>query len=555
MVERRLISLPSQLQLLDRLQHLAYISSSLILISGELGAGKTTLAELLFNKLPNEQLQLFIALSEPLSDAKIRTQIITQLYEHPLFDADDSLFNSISLLQQKHNKNESTVIVLDNAELLSPQLLIELAQLIRDKERFTQNEINIVLLIDENRIELTVDTVSQLPGSSYIEFKVDPLSKDEATRLLKHLFNQSDYSPQLQHQDALLKQLVTCVGLPQNIIRLADNICSGEEKSHPPLWLKTVLPAVSMMLLLLLISGGIVYILYPQFIKPEQITTVAQEIVEDPSQLLDEITDRQLTAENSEKSPSTEPLAGEWADKESEDIQANLLSVGIADESAQRTVIPEQQILALPDLEKEHLSLAQGEAESLSESQILALPDLEKEPLSLVQDEADTVSEVQALILPDSEKELHSAPQADVVEKQSEPLEAEQILVIEEKIKELEQAASSVENKAVQTIQERLSAVPASYYTLQLSGMSSKKSVQEFTAKHNLPQKNITVYQTIRNDKSWYVVIYGQYENRQAALHASKNLPGSFANMNSWIKTYQIVHQDLALTNLELNNE
>ena len=548
MVERRLISLPSQLQLLDRLQHLAYISSSLILISGELGAGKTTLAELLFNKLPNEQQQLFIALSEPLSDAQIRTQIITQLYEQPLFDADDSLFNSISLLQQKHNKNVPTVIVLDNAELLSSQLLIELAQLIRDKERFTENEINIALLIDKNRIESTVDTISQLPGCSYIEFKVDPLSKDEASRLLKHLFNQSDYSPQLHHQEALSKQLIICVGLPKNIIRLADDICNGNELKKPALWLKTVFPAVSVMLLLLLISAGIIYKLYPQFTEQEQSTSVEQEIIEDQSQLLDEITDRQLTAE---KSPSTEPLAGEW-DKESADIEANLLSVGIADESTQRTFIPEPQIFALTDLEQDPLSL--DEAESLSESQILASPDSEEELLSLVQDEADTVSEVQALILPDSETELHSAVQADVVEKQSEPLLTEQVVVIEE-VKELELNASPIENKTTQTTQQKLLAVPASYYTLQLSGMGNKKSVLEFTSKHNLPQKNITIYQTIRNNKPWYVVIYGQYENRQVALLASKSLPGSFANMNSWIKTYQLVHQDLALTNLEQNNE
>lgn len=510
MVERRLISLPSQLQLLDRLQHLTYISSSLILIFAEQGAGKTTLAELLFDKLPNDHQQLFIALAEPLSDAKIRTQIITQLYEQPLFDADDSLFNSISLLQKKQDENEATVIVLDNAELLSAQLLMELAQLVRDKGHLTKNEINIVLLIDENKIESIVATVSELPGSSYIEFKVEPLSKDEAGHLLKHLFNQSDYSPQLQHQDALSKQLITCVGLPQNIIRLADDICNGKELKKPALWLKTVFPAVSVMLLLLLISGAIVYVLYPQFTKQEPSTTVAQEIIEDQSLLLDEITEAPLTAENNQP---TERLAGEWGDKENADIEVNLLSVGIADESTQRTVIPEQQILALTDLEQDPLSL--DEANSRPESQTVAVVDIEKELIQQV-----------------------------TVEKQIEPLLTEQAVVIEK-----------VKNKTVQTTQQKLLAVPANYYTLQLSAMSNKKSVQEFTAKHNLPQKNVTIYQTVRNNKAWYVVIYGQYENRSAALSASKNLPSALSDMDSWIKTYQSVHQDLELTHLELKNE
>lgn len=512
MVERQLISLSSQLQLLDRLQHLTYIRSSLILICADQGAGKTTIAELLFNKLPNDHQQLFIALAEPLSDTKIRTQIITQLYKQPLFDADDSLLNSISLLQQKQDKNEATVIVLDNAELLSERLLIELAQLVRDKGNFTENEINIILLVDENKIKSIVAMISELPGSRYIEFKVEPLSKDEASQLLKHLFNQSDYSPQLEHQDALSRQLITCVGLPKNIIRLADNICNGEELKKPALWLKTMLPAISVMLLLLLISGAIIYTLYPQFTKQEPISTVTQEMTEDQTPLLDEITE----------SSFTEQLAGQWIDKKNRDIEANLLSVGIADESTQRTIISEQQILAVIDAEKEQLSLVQNET----------ITSAIKDPIS-----------------PSSAQNVIPSLQLVTVEEQIEPLLTEEVVAIEE-VKNIELSTSSIENQTVQTTQQKLLAVPATYYTLQLLGMSNKKSVQEFSAKYNLPQKNITIYQTIHNNKPWYVVIYGQYENRSAALQASKNLPESFAKMKSWIKTYQIVHQDL-----EVNHE
>ena len=101
MVERLLIALPSQLQLIDRLQHLIYLSSSLIFIAGRKGAGKTVLMEQLSNHLPHATQEAFIHLNEPLPDAHIRQQIITQLFEHPLFDANDSLFSSFVQLQEK----------------------------------------------------------------------------------------------------------------------------------------------------------------------------------------------------------------------------------------------------------------------------------------------------------------------------------------------------------------------------------------------------------------------------------------------------------------------
>ena len=72
MVERTLISFPSQLQLIERLQHLLYLSSSMVFISGEKGSGKSTLIEQLSNQLPNKTQQAFITLVEPTSIAQLR---------------------------------------------------------------------------------------------------------------------------------------------------------------------------------------------------------------------------------------------------------------------------------------------------------------------------------------------------------------------------------------------------------------------------------------------------------------------------------------------------
>lgn len=103
--------------------------------------------------------------------------------------------------------------------------------------------------------------------------------------------------------------------------------------------------------------------------------------------------------------------------------------------------------------------------------------------------------------------------------------------------------------KKLFTPADQLLAIPPSYLTLQLAAMDSDKSLQQFIEQHNLPQKDVYIYQTIHNNQPRYIVLFGEYKNRQSAVMASKRLPDTFSNTDTWIKTYQLVHQELLLNN------
>ena len=90
----------------------------MVFISGEQGSGKSTLVEQLSNQLPDKTQQAFIRLAEPISAAQIRQKVISQFFEQPLFDADDSLLNSLLLLKKKQTSDIARVMVIDNAQLL-----------------------------------------------------------------------------------------------------------------------------------------------------------------------------------------------------------------------------------------------------------------------------------------------------------------------------------------------------------------------------------------------------------------------------------------------------
>lgn len=95
------------------------------------------------------------------------------------------------------------------------------------------------------------------------------------------------------------------------------------------------------------------------------------------------------------------------------------------------------------------------------------------------------------------------------------------------------------------TPKSKLLTIPASHFSLQLAALDSSESLNNFIKAHDLPQPNIYVYETQHNKKPRYIILFGEYTTHQFAKMAGKSLPGSFANMDNWIKQYQVVHQEL----------
>ncbi|QIG04296.1 SPOR domain-containing protein [Proteus sp. ZN5] len=88
-----------------------------------------------------------------------------------------------------------------------------------------------------------------------------------------------------------------------------------------------------------------------------------------------------------------------------------------------------------------------------------------------------------------------------------------------------------------------LSSIPATNYTLQLSGASRQDTLEAF-AKKNL-NGNYAIYKTQRNGSPWYVLIYGNYRNISEAKQAVSSLPAPVQAKQPWVRPMKHVHQDL----------
>jgi len=493
MVVRQLIALPSQMQLIDRLQHHIYLSSSLIFLSSQAGAGKSSLIEQLSNNLQTNTQEAYIKLNGQLSDIQIRQQALVQLYDNPLFDAQDSLLSSLWLLQEKHNISAPRLIIFDNAHLLSSTLLYELAELIAHKSDFGEHEINILLLAEDVKSLEMFSSTNQL--CHCLEFKLEPLSQNESEQLLKHLFNQVGYQHQVQHQDAVFKKLMACQGNPGKIITLAEKIIAGKLVYNELPWIKTRLPAILVMLLLVLIAGGLGSYLYPLLVTSEPTPLVIQQPSEINSLPLESAESVNAVSDNSlpEKSviPMSEQLAGNWNKVSNVEIQPNYLMVGISDPVS-----------------------------------------TENNPKILVPID-DQVSE--------------QIPEY-IVEQTSEAVNTSEQVVTETKIDDLiNQPVKKAPSDSIVTVESVLLSIAPTHYTIQLSALTTRESLQGFIVQHKDVIDNIQIYETVYNNKPRYIVIFGDYDTLSNANKAAKNLPGSLGNLDTWIKKYQLVHQDLQL--------
>jgi len=84
----------------------------------------------------------------------------------------------------------------------------------------------------------------------------------------------------------------------------------------------------------------------------------------------------------------------------------------------------------------------------------------------------------------------------------------------------------------------------ATHYTFQLMGSWEHKEVIEFIDKYNL-SGDLAEFQSDRNGRVWYALIYGVYDNKQIALQQSRSWPAPLNTLPSWLRRFDSVQKQL----------
>jgi len=87
----------------------------------------------------------------------------------------------------------------------------------------------------------------------------------------------------------------------------------------------------------------------------------------------------------------------------------------------------------------------------------------------------------------------------------------------------------------------------ATDYTFQLMGSWDKQEVAAFIEKYALAG-DVAEFDSKRNGRVWYALIYGVYDNKQAALDASSTCPAPINTLPSWLRRFDSVQQQIKNT-------
>ena len=222
----------------DALSHLLYginERKGFLEITGEIGAGKTTLCKALLNELDGKAKTAFI-LNSNLSELQLLESIVEDFGIHVEKRSKMALLRALNnfLLKELAN-NSNVVLILDEAQNIKTSTLEGirlLSNLETDKEKLFQ----IVLVGQpELRSKLNDPALLQLKQRIGVRFHINPLTKDELDKYIYHRLSVAGSNGELRFsQDAVDRIYEYSGGIPRLINIVCDKaLLSGyvfEEK-------------------------------------------------------------------------------------------------------------------------------------------------------------------------------------------------------------------------------------------------------------------------------------------------------------------------------------
>ncbi len=222
---------PNYLFMSDRhqeaLAHLQYGvqgSSGFVLLTGEVGTGKTTVCRCLVEQLP-KNVNLAMCLNPRLNEAELLASICDELAIKVKKHAPDSVKGYMDALNKHllkvHAKGGRAVLIIDEAQNLPPSLL-ELVRLLTNLETASTKLLQIIL-VGQPELRDTMDTyeMRQLSQRITARYHLDPMTRPETEDYIRHRLRIGKLSPSLIGPGAMAEIYARSAGIP----RLINSIC------------------------------------------------------------------------------------------------------------------------------------------------------------------------------------------------------------------------------------------------------------------------------------------------------------------------------------------
>lgn len=220
----------------DALAHLLYGVQSeggFVLLTGEVGTGKTTLCRCLLEQIPNDVKTAFV-LNPRVGATELLATICDEFgIGYPDTASLKILVDRLNVyLLDSHSKHQKAVLIIDEAQNLSYELLEQL-RLLTNLETNERKLLQIILLGQPELLEMLKDkSLRQLSQRITARFHLDALNSNETEAYIIHRLAIADGEPELFTRSATKKVYRISAGIPRVINLICDRALLGTYAEH-----------------------------------------------------------------------------------------------------------------------------------------------------------------------------------------------------------------------------------------------------------------------------------------------------------------------------------